>query len=197
MNQGLSSLNVQRGRVIALAGRRIDAGDVDPSGFALDGVGTVASRLRAIFRSLRAATLVCSAANGADLTALHVARELGMRRRIVLPFSVARFRTVSVTDRPGGELWGWLFDGLVADARALGDLVLLRPRGDDDADAFDAATVRIVKEAEGCAGVGARRRPVGVAVWDRRPRGRDDATAAFCERMLRAGYDVHDVGVGT
>jgi hypothetical protein len=183
--------------VIALAGRRIASGTVSAfgeDGFPLDRVAMVAARLRATFQSLRGGTLLCSAANGADLTALRVARELGMRRRIVLPFSVARFRSVSVTDRPGGELWGWLFDELVADARASDELIVLRPRGGHDADAFVAATARIVEEARQSAG--AKGHPVGVAVWDGVSRGRHDATAAFGARMRDAGYAVRDVRVG-
>jgi hypothetical protein len=44
-------------------------------------------------------TSVRAAANGADLVALRVARQLGIRCRVVLPFSANRFRRVSVTDR--------------------------------------------------------------------------------------------------
>ena len=197
------------GRVIALAGRRIDTedgnADAGSSGFPLARVGVVASRLRATFRSLGAGTLVSSAANGADLIALRVARELGMRRRIILPFSAARFRRVSVTDREGGELWGWLFDELIADARNTGDLLLLRRQGASDDAAFEGVNARIVAEAAGLArSVGgkvgaasrlATRTPVGVAVWNGRSRGSGDATAMFCERLRREGYPVRNVGV--
>jgi hypothetical protein len=54
--------------------------------------------------------LVCSAACGADLIALEEAERLGLRRRIVLPFSPRQFRETSVTDRPEiGDLFstGW------------------------------------------------------------------------------------------
>src|SRR4051794_28518277 len=110
-------------RVLALAGRRIDPSDSAGRHFPLQNVAAVAKRLRASFLSLELGTLVCSAANGADLTALRVARQLGMQRRIVLPFGVSRFRSVSVIDRPGGELWGWLYDDLVAEADKAGDLI--------------------------------------------------------------------------
>ena len=200
MKKRVPAPGVRHRRVVALAGRRIDSADsadsiTDAGGFTLERVAEVASRLRATFRALRAGTLVCSAANGADLTALRVARELGMGRRIVLPFSIARFRAVSVTDRPGGELWGWLFDDLVADARATGDLIVLRQREGSNADAFEAVTERIVDEAVRCGGPAARTPPVGVVVWDGASRGAGDASAAFCERIRRAGYPLHDVRV--
>src|SRR5688500_16210252 len=111
--------------VVALAGRRVDADDAAVARFPLARIRVVAGRLRTVFGALHCTTLVCSAANGADLVALYVARERGIRVRIVLPFAVARFRALSVVDRPGGELWGWLFDDLVREARAAGDLVVL------------------------------------------------------------------------
>ena len=64
--------------------------------------------------------LVCSAACGADLIALEEAERLGLRRRIVLPFSPRQFRETSVTDRPGD--WGPFFDRLVEAAKVAGDL---------------------------------------------------------------------------
>jgi hypothetical protein len=60
-----------------------------------------------------------------------VARRAGIRRRVILPFAVDRFRETSVVDRPGN--WGPLFDGLVADAAAHGDLVILEAGEGDQA----------------------------------------------------------------
>src|SRR6202007_3063310 len=88
---------------------------------------------------------VCSAACGADLIALEEAERLGLRRRIVLPFPAKRFRETSVTDRPGE--WGALYDRLIGEAKAAGDLVVLSGTGDDDA-AYAAANTTIVHEAE-------------------------------------------------
>jgi hypothetical protein len=183
--------------IVALAGRRIDAGDARVERFPLHGIGVVAGRLRALFGRLRCTTLVCSAANGADLVALQVARELGVRTRIVLPFAAARFREVSVVDRPGGELWGWLFDDLVREARAAGDLVVLASRRRSQHDAFAAANERIVDEAIALARAGRRKAVVaGVAVWDGASRGRGDATAGFVKRIRSNGLPVHTVPLG-
>lgn len=73
--------------VVALVGRRIDAVDTNESRFPLEAVPTVRRRLADLFVRERAVTIVCSAACGADLLALEEAERLGLRRRIVLPFS--------------------------------------------------------------------------------------------------------------
>jgi hypothetical protein len=183
--------------VIALAGRRVDAPGTHPPHFPLDRVGSVADRLRSTFRGLKAETLVCSAANGADLVALRIARELGMRRRIVLPFAATRFRDASVTDRPGSELWGWLFDDLVARAREEGDLVVLSRRSESTA--YAAANERIIQEALRVAGGGGAddrgrvEAALAVVVWEGDPHGKDDATAAFAELARSAGLPVKTI----
>jgi hypothetical protein len=57
------------------------------------------------------------------LLALRAAKVLGLRRRLVLPFSVEAFRDTSVTDRP--DDWGPLYDELIAAARQTDDLVVM------------------------------------------------------------------------
>jgi hypothetical protein len=191
-------------RVVALAGRRIDAIGARPVRFPLEHVAYVAGQLRALLRSRRARVLVCAAANGADLVALHVARELGMRCRIVLPFSPTRFRRVSVTDRPGGELWGWLYDDLIARARANRDLVVTGSSSGGDAAAFAAANKRILIEAlrfsprrhlPGRVQSASRASvpPLAVIVWEGQPRRAGDATAGFAELARASGLRVKSV----
>src|SRR5215212_11987885 len=116
--------------VVALAGRRVDATGTEPPRFPLENVPVVRKRLAAILAKESAMALVCSAACGTDLIALEEAERLGLRRRIVLPFSPERFRASSVVDRPGN--WGPLFDRLVAAASTAGDLVVLDGRADDE-----------------------------------------------------------------
>src|SRR5947209_320182 len=94
--------------VIALAGRRIDAPNAETPRFPLENREKVGNRIRDFLAEHGATALVCSAACGADLLALEAAEELGLRRRILLPFAPDRFRATSVTDRPGE--WGPLFD---------------------------------------------------------------------------------------
>src|SRR4051812_8410719 len=87
--------------VIALAGRHVDPDGTDAPRFPLENVPIVRSRIVDLLAKEHAVALVCSAACGADLIALEEAEQLGLRRRIVLPFSPERFRSTSVTDRPG------------------------------------------------------------------------------------------------
>jgi hypothetical protein len=78
--------------VVALAGRRIGAVDINPSRFPLEVVPIVRQRRANLLPRKRAVALVCSAACGADL--LEEAERLGLRRRII-----PRFRRTE-TKRP-------------------------------------------------------------------------------------------------
>jgi hypothetical protein len=109
--------------VIAVAGRRIDAEDAETARFPLANLPLVRERLTAYLAARGATRIVVSAACGADLLALEAARAAGLPRRIVLPFDRKTFRTTSVTDRPGD--WGRLYDALLAEAAAAGDLIEL------------------------------------------------------------------------
>jgi hypothetical protein len=100
-------------------------------------VPAVRQRLVDMLAAERAAVLVCSAACGADLVALEAAERLGLRRRIVLPFAAERFRTTSVTDRPGD--WGPLFDRMIAAAGAAGEMANRSARGERDKVVFRRA----------------------------------------------------------
>jgi hypothetical protein len=112
--------------IIAVAGRRIDAIDTKTPRFPLENVPDVEHRLDELFERATATAMVASAACGADLLALTVAGKRGMRRRVVLPFSRDKFRTTSVTDRPGN--WGPVYDRVLADLDPTGDVVTLEGR---------------------------------------------------------------------
>lgn len=174
--------------IVALAGRRVDAAGAMPPRFPLANADVVGDRVRQLFDARGVRTLVCSAACGADLIALRVARELGLRRVVVLPFPPAEFRARSVTDRPGD--WGSLFDDVVADARAAGTLVVLHEPGADDAarHAYERTNAAIVERAlaEGAA-------VLGVAVWDRASRGAGDMTEHFVHVAGARGLAVEHV----
>jgi hypothetical protein len=149
-------------RIAALAGRRIDAADAPPR-FPL--------------------------ANVADLIALEAAGRLGLRRRIVLPFAAERFRATSVTDRPGD--WGPLFDRIVGEVAAAGDLVLLGLEEGDEG-TYAAANHAILNEAEGLAG-GDPPAVVAVIVWEGASRGAGDLTEAFATAARARGHPVREV----
>jgi hypothetical protein len=169
--------------IVALAGRRIDVPGTENQRFPLRNVDKVRRRIAGALEKLQAVGLVCSAACGADLVALEAAEQLGLRRRIVLPFAPVRFRETSVVDRPGD--WGPVFDRQIATAAAGGDLVVLNLEGDDDG-AYAAANEAIVREAQALAGT--RGRLVAMLVWEGAKRQRNDATAEFGELAKKAGF---------
>ena len=172
---------------VALAGRRIDAPDAEVARFPPEAVPAVRAALRAALAG--ATALVASGACGADLLALDEAGRLGLRRRLVLPTAPDAFRAASVTDRPDPALdWGALFDRVVAEVAAAGDLVDLG-LGADDA-GYAAATDALLTEAERLA---AGEAPLAVVVWDGAPRGDGDLTAAFAEAARARGWPVAEV----
>jgi hypothetical protein len=106
----------------------------------------------------------------------------------VLPFSKERFRETSVVDRPGD--WGDVYDHVIADVEAKGDLVVLPMTAGDDSGAYQAANEAIIREAETIGGSGER---TAVIVWEGSPRSGSDATEAFRALATQAGFSQHDV----
>ena len=186
--------------IVALAGRRVDPPEADTPRFPPENVGLVRERLRSFLAERRAAALVCSAACGADLVALEVAGALGLRRRVVLPFSPERFRETSVVDRPGD--WGPLYDRVIEAVTRAGDLVVLEGAGEGGT-AYAAANERILDEALGLTGVGAARdskaipvppeKALAVIVWEGQSRGDDDATEQFATSARGRGLTVEEI----
>ncbi|HEX8705618.1 MAG TPA: hypothetical protein VF815_42685 [Myxococcaceae bacterium] len=178
-------------QVIALAGRRIDAPQAKQPRFPLEQAGVVEQRLSRLFQEVKASALVCSACCGADLIALQVAGAQKLRRRIVLPFAPEQFRQTSVTDRPD-ERWGALFDRTLAEVQTAGELVVLSDPG-DDAQAYAAANVTILQEAQALCSSQPGTTALAVIVWDGLSRGEDDATEAFARLARSSGIPVHEV----
>lgn len=177
--------------IVALAGRRIDPPSEAHARFPLDRVDRVRERIRTALEAGGAGVLVCAAACGADLIALAVAEELGMRRCITLPFGDAEFRTSSVTDRPGD--WGPLYDRLIGAARTSGDLEILS--GPPSAQGVYAdANAAIIDRALALARE--MTQPIGaIAVWDGPIAGRTDHTKDFVEVAQRHGIVVRTIGI--
>jgi hypothetical protein len=188
--------------IVALAGRRIDAPDTQKPSFPLENTEKVRRCMSELFTKHQVSTLVCSAACGADLLALEVAGDLGLRRRIVLPFERDRFREISVIDRPGN--WGALFDRIYSEIEAAGDLVILH-KSDQDEAAFLAANQAIFEEARLLAHSTANKQKtaensfedkiLAVIVWDGKPRGEGaaDMTAGFMHEARRQGFPVAEI----
>ena len=174
--------------IIALAGRRVDAADAKESRFPLQSVDIVRSRVREMLKAQGATAVVSAAACGADLVALSEAGRLELRRRVVLPFARGRFRESSVTDRPGD--WGRLYDQVLDEVEAAGDLIMMDRVSDNEA--YSAANRAILDEAvrlgkELHAAVGA------VLVWDGASRGPDDLTEEFGTEARKRGLAVVEV----
>jgi hypothetical protein len=169
----------------ALAGRRADAEGDTPPRFPARNVQRVEDRISALFRRESVDRLVCAAACGADLVALGVAEKMDIPALIVLPFSRATFRRVSVVDRPGN--WGGIYDRLVDAAVRRDDFVTL-DLAEDDETAFTVGNARIVSEARRAAN-----RRLAIAVWEGSSRGDGDATAELLTASRRQGFQTASV----
>lgn len=163
-----------RPTIVALAGRRIDKCGSFPPRFPLSAVPSVKKKLTKVLMA-NVQALVCSAACGADLVALEVAEQLGLRRRIVLPFPAHRFRSVSVVDCPGH--WGPLFDRVIDGARSSDDLLILHEHRDDDA--YRAANAAILRQTQLLANEFDFARTLAVIVWEGAPHSGADLTNDF------------------
>jgi hypothetical protein len=177
-------------RVDALvaAGRRIDAAGAEPPRFPLEHVETVRERTRELMLELRPQWLVSSAACGVDLIAQSVAMQLGIARRIVLPFGADQFRNTSVVDRPGD--WGPIFDRVIAQLTE-GNLIdlALDPATPE---AYVKANDTILDQGLILSG-GNAANVLAMVVWEGRSRGPDDVTAAFEDCARRRGIAVRCV----
>jgi hypothetical protein len=177
----------------ALAGRRIDAPGVALPRFPIDRVEAVENRIREALEADKIEILVCAAACGADLLALSAAAKLGVRRRVVLPFSIDLFRDRSVTDRPGPYPWGALYDRFVQEARSSDDLELLSLHPDDPV-AYERTNEVILDDALSLAtsrGDGTE----ALAVWDESLRTEHDYTEQFMLAAVRRGLAVRSIGI--
>ena len=174
--------------IAALAGRRVDANDVAPARFPLRNIERVSQALEALLVGQDATALVSSAACGADLIGLSVAGKLGLRRRVVLPFSRQRFRETSVADRPGE--WGGLYDAILDEVTAMGDLVIMEELG--GADPYRAASHLVLDEAV-VLGQERRESVMAVVVWDGMSRGNRDYTDEFGREARTRGLTAFQI----
>jgi hypothetical protein len=185
------------GAVVALGGRRIDPEPTLTPRFPFNQVNRVGMQIADQLSRSHAVALVCSAACGADLIALETAQKMGLRTRIILPFSAARFRKTSVVDRPRPEFWGAMFDRVASVARTHGDLVELDIAETNDA--YSAANAVVIDEARKLAGSKDHGRSSGplsliaLVVWEGASRGADDNTNKFAELARHSGFRVEQV----
>lgn len=173
------------GTVAVLAGRRADGAGAERPALPDAAREPVRAALRSVLIQNDVDLLVASAACGADLLGLLAAGDLGVRTRIVLPFSIERFREESVSDR-GGD-WGEIYDRLVSNADASGSLVIRRQ--DREPDPFSANNDVVISEALASGAA----RCVAIIVWDGRSKGPEDATADLARRARENGFELIEV----
>jgi hypothetical protein len=151
-------------------------------------VDLVKDEVRRLLQDKQASALVSSAACGADLIALSVAGSLGLRRKVVLPFERERFRETSVVDRPGD--WGALYDQVIDEVEARGDLLVLGKTEDEDP--YGATNKVILREAVALAAQ--TRETVGaLLIWEGASRGKEDFTESFGAEARELGLDVFEI----
>lgn len=152
--------------------------------FPLRNIARVSRDVGRALGELKPSTVVGSGACGADLLVLEAAAELGIRRRVILPFDRVTFRASSVSDRPGD--WGPRFDAVINQVIAQGDLVELALDPKNDA-TYAQVNLAILADADNLA------RSTGedcraLVIWNGATRGSSDVTAAFLEEVRRRGW---------
>jgi hypothetical protein len=169
--------------IVAFAGRRIDAPGTQPPRFPSEALAAVSTRVETFFDRHAVRTVVGSCACGVDILLLEAAAARGFGTRIILPFSIERFRETSVVDR--GAEWGTRYDKLIARATHDGDvLVLPEGQGSED-DAYDRVTLKVIEETQRIA-KRLHARTLALAIWDQKARATHDATQDFLNQAKRA-----------
>jgi hypothetical protein len=158
----------------------------------------VQDRIREVLKGTRARVLVCSAACGADLLAMEVARELGLGVKVILPTPRRKFRKTSVVDRPGD--WGEVFDRQMDLAEQEGAVFRVKPVAASDLDGYLSALKVILDQATACANrnrkgeaVDMPGRVTALVVWDGQSHGEQDVTAAFLQQAHARRLPVREV----
>lgn len=175
--------------IAALAGRRIDEPNAETSRFPSENIELTRARIFDFLKEEVPDALVCSAACGADLLALEAAGKLGIERYIILPFERERFRTTSVTDRPGD--WGKMFDRICDEVEEEGNLTVLQGFEDEN-EAYSAATTEILNKAESLY-AGGKDQKLAVIVWEGNVKNEEDETAAFAAKARTRNFIVKEI----
>jgi hypothetical protein len=173
-----------KGLVAAVAGRRIDAPEAGTSRFPASNEPAVTQRVRNMLVATAANTLVCSADCGTDIIALEVAGELGLRRRIILPFRRVLFRETSVVDRGAG--WGSRFDKIIEAVDASGGVVE-SAYAQDDPNAYEA-TNKVILDTALQEASAAGLRTIAIAVWDGAHAARAMSRRRFLKRLSAGSW---------
>jgi hypothetical protein len=174
--------------VIAFAGRRVDAPDAVEKRFSPENANRVRQEIRDFLKAEKATLLVSAAACGSDILALEAAGELGIRRRVVLPYDKVTFKQSSVIDRNGD--WGERYDRILAEVQGRDDLVV--DDYDQDEESYFAANHDILDQAEELAEE--TKQPLAaLVVWNGVAYGEEDITSHFLEEARQRGLKVTEI----
>lgn len=189
------SAEFKRAATAALAGRRVDATDAKTVRFPENNIARVKNDILRIFKDNHITGVVCAAACGADLIALEIARDLHLKRTIVLPFNIVTFRSQSVVDRPGN--WGEIYDSIIEEAQTNNELIVLNLSSKNQT-AYEATNQVILDQAvcmseKQAAALYETRSLKAVVVWEGQSRGNDDITAAFAQEAQRRDFEMLEV----
>lgn len=176
--------------IVAVAGRRVDAPGTDPPSFPSAALASVSSRIDEFLDGHAVRTVVASCSSGADILLLEAAAARGLGTRIILPFSIERFRETSVIDR--GAEWGTRYDKLIASATHNGDVVVLPEVQGRADDVSGRVTRKIIEETVRIAKL-LHARTLAVAIWEQKARSTHDATQDFLKQARRAKLKVEEI----
>ncbi|MBV8673927.1 MAG: hypothetical protein JOZ33_10870 [Acidobacteriaceae bacterium] len=176
------------GTITALAGRRIDGPNGPDRRFPPENEKKVAWRIANTLVGTASTGIVSSAACGADILALECAEKLGLRCRVILPFTRDRFRSTSVADR--GEEWGTRFDAILG--RLEKDNIVQLNLDCSEEDAYVAANARILDEASHMAETEGQR-VLAAVIWNGVARGPADMTEGFRQLAARRAMEIVSV----
>lgn len=174
--------------IVVFTGNMIDQPGRATARFPAQLEAAVREVLRARLAAIAPAAVYGSAACGADLLCLELARELGIETHVVLPFPPGEFRRVSV-DIVAGQ-WGERFERVLAAADSVTVASDHHARG--SAATFEYANLLLT-------GMGRLRAQVldtamrGLAVWDRRALGSAGGSASLVSLWERHGLPVEHV----
>jgi hypothetical protein len=175
--------------IIALAGRRVDAPDTAAPRFPAANLAAVKARIAEFMQTHGVTRLVCAAACGADILALEAAAELGLRRRVVLPFDRFQFRAMSVIDR--GAEWGERYDRIIDEVAATHDLIEAKHDPNDN-DTWFAGNLDILNQAQSLANKN-HADLAALIVWEGQSRGADDVTGHLKTEAEARGLGVAEI----
>ena len=177
--------------IVALAGRRIDPEHVDEARFPLNRVEHVKKKLTRFFIQRQVTLVVASAACGADLLALSVAREMSIRYKIILPFPREIFRATSVSDCAGK--WNDLFDELIQYNN--GHITVLDYQQNDQR-AYEKTNEQIIQEvlsAKNSKSTGSGDEIAALVVWDGRAKSENDVTFHFMNEASKKKIRIYQI----